>query len=573
MNLFVEAMESPNAKSAATLYQRPGTKKYATFTDQPVRAQIEINGRSFAVSGARFGEFFADGTVTEYGDVPNDGAFVSIVASAHQVLLASVGVLYVFELATNTLAVVAAPPDGYISQVEFSDGYFFALVKDSQQFFLSGILDANSWDPLDTTLVSEAADNVRAIHVQHRELWLFGGRTTIPYFDSGNPDFPYEPIQGAFVEQGTAAQFAHSLLDNTTFWIGADSRGHAVAWRASGYTPIRVSNHATEQAWQKYSRVDDATSFSMQYQGHTWWVVTFPSGDATWVYDAATQLWHQWDSWDIVNGKSHAFIGRTYSFSFGKHIVGDGTTGNLYEMSFAYLDDDGKQLRRVRVAGHISNENEWELHSQLIIDMETGLGPIPPLTGGGIASFITLQDSNSVIWQVGVDENLQLIRYVFPSGTPQSIILNDTTNTSSWIVGINTLGELTATATTFSAYPTTFPLVNVTGTKNAIIQIEVVGIQGLLQTQQASVIARDPQVILDWSDDSHTWSNEHIEGCGQAGVFKKRVRYSRLGRSRDRMYRLTMTDPVPMRIMDAYLFASPGYGVTERLSAQLRKGA
>jgi hypothetical protein len=68
---------------------------------------------------------------------------------------------------------------------------------------------------------------------------------------------------------------------------------------------------------------------------------------------------------------------------------------------------------------------------------------------------------------------------------------------------------------------------------------------------------RPPIAIVRWSDDAaRTWSNEHEAGTGQAGEYFKRVMFRRLGRSRDRIYEVAVSDPVPWRITNAYLQVS-----------------
>src|ERR1700685_3758095 len=105
------------------------------------------------------------------------------------------------------------------------------------------------------------------------------------------------------------------------FWLGQDSRGAAIAWRANGYTPVRISTHATEFAWQSYSKVSDAISYSYQDQGHTFWHLFFPSANKSWRYDAATGLWHEVAY--LNGGTSIAHLSQCYCFAFGKHLVGD----------------------------------------------------------------------------------------------------------------------------------------------------------------------------------------------------------------------------------------------------------
>ena len=62
---------------------------------------------------------------------------------------------------------------------------------------------------------------------------------------------------------------------------------------AKGYTPQRISTGAIEKAWGAYATVADAVSYSVIMDGHEFWVINFPTANATWVYDATLGEWHQ----------------------------------------------------------------------------------------------------------------------------------------------------------------------------------------------------------------------------------------------------------------------------------------
>lgn len=69
----------------------------------------------------------------------------------------------------------------------------------------------------------------------------------------------------------------------------------------------------------------------------------------------------------------------------------------------------------------------------------------------------------------------------------------------------------------------------------------------------------DPQVILQWSNDGgHTWSNENLRPIGAIGERGTRVIWRRLGSARDRVYRVRITDPVPVTILAADLGVEEG---------------
>ena len=76
-----------------------------------------------------------------------------------------------------------------------------------------------------------------------------------------------------------------------------------------------------------------------------------------------------------------------------------------------------------------------------------------------------------------------------------------------------------------------------------------------LSTGQGS----SPMVMLSWSDDAgHTFGNEHQMAVGPQGQYRTRAYLTKLGRSRDRVFRVTLSDPIPARWCDAFLDVSPG---------------
>jgi hypothetical protein len=64
----------------------------------------------------------------------------------------------------------------------------------------------------------------------------------------------------------------------------------------------------------------------------------------------------------------------------------------------------------------------------------------------------------------------------------------------------------------------------------------------------------DPQIMMRYSDDGgHTWSSELWTSLGKIGDYTRRVKWNKLGRSRDRVYEISVSDPVFVQINAAYL--------------------
>lgn len=461
------------------LYPSPGLGPFVNLTGMTaVLTGFYFGSRLFFIAqnlvNQYLWEVLQNGTAVNRGQLGLANGVASLTANnANQLLACSSGTLWLLTLSSNVLVQLDTTSGnvliGPVAQISFSDGFFIARIANSQTLQVSSLLNgsASGWSPLNFTIVSVFPDQILSILVDHREVWVFGPKQTIPYFDAGAPIFPYLPVPGGFIEQGISAPQSPIKLDNTVMWIGGDDRGWGIAWRAQGYLPTRISTHAIEHEWQSYPTISDAIGYSFQDQGHSFAHWYFPSANKSWRYDVAANLWHEVTS--QVNG---AHLSRCHVFAYNKHLVGDRQSGNIYEMSIKYATDNGAPIQRVRRGPPVLAELDFMPLERFRVYVEAGLGPIPPLTDA--------------------------------DGNP-----------------------------------------------------------------------RDPEMYFrDSRDGGHTWSDPVTLSCGQAGEFQKLVEVRRLGRARSWVPEISCTDPIPWRIIDAYLDA-PGadFGSQQRLPKRLAQMA
>jgi hypothetical protein len=133
----------------------------------------------------------------------------------------------------------------------------------------------------------------------------------------------------------------------------------------------RISTHPVEAAWQAYSTISDAEGFAYQQSGHTFYQLNFPTANASWVFDVATGMWHRRGYW--TNGAYSMDRSRWHVYAFGKHLVGDPTSGKIYQVSESFYDDAGNPIRRMRRGPAVGSEMQWIYHNQITFDVETGL--------------------------------------------------------------------------------------------------------------------------------------------------------------------------------------------------------
>lgn len=69
----------------------------------------------------------------------------------------------------------------------------------------------------------------------------------------------------------------------------------------------------------------------------------------------------------------------------------------------------------------------------------------------------------------------------------------------------------------------------------------------------------NPKLVLQWSDDGgHTWSNEHICPAGKFGEYGVRAIWRRLGRARQRVFRVIMAAPCKVFWIGAHIQLEKG---------------
>lgn len=401
LNIACEILDAANAKTKMGMFRTPGRQKFASMAiETSLPGLFPINGRLFGAS-ANFYEVLAGGQTIQYGSLNGQPQTPTmIISNQTQLLILSNGSLFVFTLATNAfVAVNMAQFNGPVSQIVFSDGYGIATILNSNTFQQSNLEDFTTWQGLNIATISYFPDNITSIGVAQRQPVIYSGKKSIIYQNTG-AGFPvFQPIPNTFIENGAGATYATTLLDNTLFWLDQDERGAFIARRLNGTVGERVSTHATELAWQNYTKTSDAVGYSYQENGHLFWMIYFPTANISWGYDVSTQLWHKRGRWNPNLGTYEAEHAMCHAYAFGKHLVGDWATGTVYWQSMMFNTDNGNAIRWLRRSPSISKENTWIYYQELRVDVETGqvptaadvtawtsvYGSAPLLDGNGIA--------------------------------------------------------------------------------------------------------------------------------------------------------------------------------------------
>lgn len=284
-------------------------------------------------------------------------------------------------LSASTLYLGAGTGFTYtVTAIAVGSGFTYAVTE----------IGSSAFDPLDIASKNGWPDPIQAVVVMHREAWLIGTQTTEIWFDSGDPLFAFSIIPGVFLEHGCVAPYSISKQDLQLFWVAQDRQGQSIIVRGSQYAVQRISTHALEAQFDTYSTVSDAVGFTYQQEGHTFYQVTFPTADKTWVYDVGEDLWHE-RTWTDGDGLEHRHRAQFGANAFSTNVAGDWQTGELYKYDQANQTDFGGPIVRRRGFPHMMNDMNRVSYTRFIADMQVGTAA-GTLAGSG--PFVSLRWSN-----------------------------------------------------------------------------------------------------------------------------------------------------------------------------------
>lgn len=401
VNAYVE-MDKGNPRAPMALYGMPGLVLAHQMGGGPIRGSIQCGVWSFFVSGSQVFKRNTDGAVTQLtGSMTSSSGPVSLASNGHAILIADGGNNLYY--ANTTGDVLLKEPSDFpdvsarLQGVAWLAGYWLTWgnhpfdTTDDQRFYwrpdTDGITD---WNGLDFASVQSHPDALVAGIADHGQMWFVGAESTEIFNVVADPDLPFQRSGAGFIDLGTPAPHSVRSFDNSVVWLARNDDGQGMFIRTQGGNPVRFSDHKVEAALAQYATLSDAIAFTFTLQGHAFYACTFPTADATWVYDAASGLWAEWLWRNPADGTLHAhrainhvFTSNEPSFATGgipvtptgsKHLVGDRINGNVYELRMDAYTDNGDPILLIRRAPNVYDEGSTLTMQELRIDMETGVG-------------------------------------------------------------------------------------------------------------------------------------------------------------------------------------------------------
>jgi len=326
---------------------------------------------------------------------------------------------YTIDLLTNAFAPINDPTGIFQGGIraDYMDTFLLFNTPNSNEF-VSTLSNAVSFDPTYFAFKTAYPDNMQALIVNMHEIYMIGTLKTELWQNLGLAQFPFAILQGVYHEHGTVAPYSVASMDQNVYMLGQDLQGQGVVWKLSGYSSIRISSHAVEESIRRMymaGTIADAIGYTYQQGGHMFYVLHFPSGDETWVYDevvaqsqgGAASAWHQEGWTDPATGVLHRHRANCHALINGRNVVGDWQNGTIYYMDFdTYTDTvDGVvcPMQYLRTFPHISY---GEIEQGIL-----GRRPMIVADGRRVQFKEFMLDIESGLAPHNGDDNLVILRY------------------------------------------------------------------------------------------------------------------------------------------------------------------
>ena len=184
VNMFLE-LDSSETDTNISLIRVDGKKLFLNLPTVPILSMLEFRGVLYVVTQIQLYKVLFDGSYTALGNVNCDTRTSMTANNAGEIMIVC-GVLgYVLNTNTDVLTQITDAAFYGSPRVDYLDGYGILVRPNSQQFYITGLNNFNSFDALDFASDEADPDNLVTFIVDHRELILFGERVSTVWFKIG----------------------------------------------------------------------------------------------------------------------------------------------------------------------------------------------------------------------------------------------------------------------------------------------------------------------------------------------------------------------------------------------------
>lgn len=379
-NFWPQQQATKKARSPYILQSFYGLKIFASHAGNVDRGMLENQGNLYKITDQTLYQVDSTGSHTSLGTIPGSNRCILSAMDSSIIIANGGGLIYIWDgssLFQNTSPNLGTPRAVAVvnSQAIYDEG-------SGQEFDVSDAGLPASISGLNNAAKETYSDALLRPYGFRETLFLMGTETVEPWWDSGQGNPPFDKIQGAVLKMGLGA--LHSVAENPdfVFFFGSDKQFHTLTAGSSAVDTV-ISTPAMARQIQKYLVTDDCIGWCMQLEGQWFYVATFPAQDISWCFPIGGE-WFEWGS-----STSGRIRGNSYANVFGKKLVAEYNSGDIYELDAETYTDAGNPVIRTRDtavihSGLVGQDNkEFEINClQFVLEAQgllTGQGSNPSI--------------------------------------------------------------------------------------------------------------------------------------------------------------------------------------------------
>ena len=372
VNCYYEIREDAE-KAKIAIYGTPGTSLFANVSS-PVRGWHVFKSNMVVAAGTNVYTVSNSGTVTAIGSLSTSTGNVGMEDNGTFMIIVDGSKCYGWDGTTFTSPMTSTNIPNGATTVAYNDLKFIVDYPsvNGQYNVSDNICTASlTWPALSIGNASAAPDPLLAVDVDHGFLICWGSNSIEFHYDDGATPVTYPPIQSATQQVGLAAKWSRAKFNNTMAFLGTNLQGGYSVYALEGFQPKAISTRDIDSYFDDFATVADAVAMSYMWDGHPFYVLTFPTAGRSFLYDGSTNIWSEAQT---GTGLINRYIGQFCITFNGQVYVSDYSSGNIYVLSDEAFTDNGTPIMRLCQTRHIHDGGNMLAIDEVFLDLETGVG-------------------------------------------------------------------------------------------------------------------------------------------------------------------------------------------------------
>lgn len=380
---LMAAVKGRGAKAPVVLETIPGNVFRSTVGDGPIRSSRMV-ASSVRGAGTDLYGVFGDKLVamtessgdTVVGTLNANPGRVVMARGRTSIMLVDGTDGYTYDGTTFAQIADADFPDGAAGAAPthcvYIDGFFVVNDANTDSFFISAVEDPTDWNALDFAGAAVAPDNALALAATESLLWIIGDETAQAFYNSGNPDFPYDVVLSATQEVGILAPYSLAESEEGIFYLATTPEGGRFVYQVRGQAGQVVSRDEQEDFLNTVTDPTDAYGFIYKQAGKTFYVLqlgasTNPTRSSNClVYNLKAGTWERRE---LLDGSAWRIGG--HGILGNQNIGGSRLQAQSFELRLDAFQDAGQEIVRRRRTQILEQSNlELDFHS-VVLDVTT----------------------------------------------------------------------------------------------------------------------------------------------------------------------------------------------------------